>query len=253
MFKIAQINDTHEGITKTKHIKVMLQKLAEEDFDVLVHCGDYCGGMTGHKTLRTTVQLIRSIFPDKPFASAIGNHDMWSLGYRDCQPSPDIFWDNYKQILEVFAENNVWFLDEQGPYRQNGCTLVGHSGWYANREIIDHSNDFNFLPIGMDGDTQSFLQKRAMDGLWRNMDLLNEEDQKNTLVFVSHFPVIKVDPEDTGFDLWSWSAALGDNLQTQYGIKTFLNGHAHQHHQGPLRWETGTDYNKPKYQIIEVA
>ena len=224
----------------------MLQRLSKEDFDVLVHCGDYSGGTTGHKTLRSTVDSIRQ-FISKPFVSVIGNHDLWCGSVKHKKPSPETFLKNYESILQTFKKNNVWFLDEDGPYRQNGCTLVGHSGWYQNNNIINESNDFYFLPHALEGDTNRYLQKRAMDGLWRNLDLLNPTDKN--IVFVSHFPVIKIN-NDPGFDKWSWSASLGDALQNQYGIKTFLNGHAHQEHKGPIRWETGSDYHKPKYQII---
>lgn len=254
MLRIAQINDTHEGITKPKTIRHLLLKLKEEKFDLLLHCGDYCGGIMGYKTVRSTVKLIREIFPDKPYVTVIGNHDYWCMNKGGQQyTSPASFFENYAKILQIFSQYKVWFLDQQGPYRQNDVVLVGHSGWYMNRQIMSESNDFLYLPIGINGDTQSYMLKRAMSGLYRNLDeLTDEEKKKKTLVFVSHMPVIKTPTCDASFDIFGWSASLGEMLQRDYGIKYFFNGHAHQEHKGPLRWESGSDYFKPKYQIVEI-
>jgi len=255
MLRIAQLNDTHEGLTKRKVIRRLLLKLKQEQFDILLHCGDYSGGRNGCKLVKSTVGLIRDIFPEVPFVSVIGNHDYWSMAKlrRNSYTSPELFYQNYANILQTFADNNVWFLDTQGPYRHGDYVIVGHSGWYSNSKIIKWSNDFGFLPIGLDGDTQHYMLKKAMDGLYKNLDALTDEDTKRTLVFASHFPVIKTNEYDLGFDRFSWSASLGENLHSQYGINYFFNGHAHQYHNGPLRYETGTDYYNPKYQIVEIG
>lgn len=264
MLRIAQLNDTHEGITTTKTIRKLLLKLKQEHFDILLHCGDYSGGVNGCKTLGSTVRLIRDIFPDKKYVTVIGNHDYWSMDTRIFRShdaasnhkvvtTTELFHKNYESILQTFKDHDVWFLDQQGPYRLGDYVLVGHSGWYANSEIVCVSKDFKYLPYGMDGDTNRYMYKRAMDELHKNLDALTPVDREKVLLFVSHFPVIKEGPENAGYDLFSWSASLGDFLQEDYGVRWFFNGHAHQDHTGPLRWETGTDYYKPKYRIVEIS
>lgn len=258
MLRIAQINDTHLGLTKLKSIRKMLLKLKEEEFDLLLHCGDYCGGSQGYKTLGSTVRLIREIFPDKPYVTVIGNHDYWSKPepapqwWKIKYPPVEQFEKNYNKILEIFKEHKVWFLDEDGPYRLERYVIFGHTGWYANSLVVEESNDFFNLPYGIDGDTQQYMYRRAQKGLYRNLDLLTDDDRKKELIFVSHFPVIKTDKCDDSFYLWSWSSLLGDVLQEDYSVKWFFNGHAHQEHKGPLRWESGSHYKKPKYQIVSI-
>lgn len=264
--RIAQISDTHQGTTKSKTIKACLGKMGLEDFDIILHNGDYSGGSKGHAALKLTVDMIREIFPDKPYVTNIGNHDYWCRfrnvrrKSRDTWGRPEFnnpplqnYTDNYQRVLEVFEKNDVHFLDTDGPFRFQDCVIVGHSGWYANPNIHLHTQDLNFLPLGIEGDTHRWMQKQAMDGLYKNLDCLTEEDKTKTILFSSHFPVIKNAEVDPGFDVFAWSAHIGDWMQEEYGIRYFFNGHAHQSHKGPLKYECGSDYFNPKYHIVEVS
>jgi len=265
MIKVLQTSDTHEGITKRKHIENLSRDISQEDFDILLHNGDYAGGSLGYKLLRSTVQILRKHNPDKPFVTVIGNHDYWcrtrstkqhtdKYGTRAFRnPKRDDYDQNYAEICKTFKDNNVHFLDEDGPFRLGGCVLFGHSGWYHNPGVVTVSNDFKFLPLLVEGDTQRWLQKKAQDGLYRNIDLLTEADKQKVLCYVSHFPVIKTEENDHMFDLLSGSVALGEWLQEDFGVRYFFCGHAHQLHKGPLRYESGSDYNEPAYHIVEVS
>lgn len=255
--KLCQISDTHLGITKEKAIRRLCQDIAAEEFDVLVHCGDYCGGQVGHKTLRKTVEIIREYLPGIPFVSVIGNHDFWSgVGRGKSNPGLYDFTDNYEKIVTCFKTHNVHFLDKDGPYQHPAFprhTIIGNSGWYLNPR--PPTNDENFLPIGIEGDTNRYLLRQADAGLIAHTNAIRDRWQNgaDTLIFVSHFPVVNSGPDyKGGFELFSWDAHISKFLQEDWRCKHFLNGHAHQLHKGPLRWECGSDYYKPSYQIIEV-
>jgi len=256
--KIAQMSDTHMGITKPKSLRKMFNKMKngreENPFDIILHNGDFCGGTKGYKTVNGTILLLREFFPDTPIVANIGNHDFWWLGYKDKNrrdenwkyfyPSYHDFCENYEKILAIFKTHNIHFLDEDGPYRHKdfpGTVMVGHTGWYNNPKF---TNDYNFLPIGLEGDTYNYMVRRAQNGLYKNLDLLTEKDTK--VLFSSHFPVIA--PSD-----WGWFSSIADMMTRDYGTTFFFCGHAHELHQGPLRWECGPDYHKPAYQIVDTA
>jgi len=266
--KVLQLNDTHEGQTKSSKLRKFIKKVAQEEFDVLLHNGDYCGGFKGHKTVNSTLKLIREFIPDKPFVSVIGNHDFWMgnteyphSSWKHRHPSLLDFQENYRKIQDSFKKYNVHFLDQDGPYRHPDfkVTIVGHSGWYHHPNPIEHINDFYWLPYGIEGDTHRFLQKAATNGLEKNLALLTEEDRQREIVFASHFPVILAKPSnptkydwEKGFSIFCGNPFIGQMMQDDYGCRYFFNGHAHQLHRGPLRYETGTDYAKPAFHIVEV-
>ncbi|CAB5221238.1 MPP_superfamily domain containing protein [uncultured Caudovirales phage] len=253
--KVCQTSDTHLGITPPKALAKMFRKMKEGDasgkepFDVFLHNGDYCGGTNGARSVATTVKMFRELFPDKPFITNIGNHDYWYIARRPKgsvhkNPSASDFYNNLEKIGEVFTANNVHFLDEDGPFRFNGFTFVGHSGWYAATNPA--TNDAKYLPHGLSGHTHANLQKTAMNGLERNLSLLNETDIN--VAFSSHFPVIG-EADDIGLQKYGGLLSIGDHMQAAYNCRFFFCGHAHQYHDGPLRYECGPDYGKPAYKI----
>lgn len=247
-------SDTHLGLTKISAIRRMFLDLRDENPDIIVHCGDYSGGKIGHEKVKLTCELMREIFPDTPIISVTGNHCKWSgqgkrIGRDEfgdkvyARPHLVNFQHNESEIVDCFKKHRVHFLDNDGVYRHPGfpCyAFVGHTGWYHKRP---NSNDFNFMPMGIEGDTHYFLLKMAENELMQNLQGLTDDDVVRILV--THFPVI--DPQDFG-----WSEKLGKILQEQYGISYFLNGHAHQRHNGPLRFESGSDYYLPRYLIMNI-
>lgn len=252
MLRIGLTSDTHIGITTAKAIRKMLLEMREQAPDVIVHAGDFCGGHVGYRSVRSTCRLMREVFPDTPIVAVLGNHDSWSRKPRDpareagwveisrVTPPLYAFTKNMAEIRKAFATWNVHFLDDAGPFRFRGTTFVGSTGWYAK---FVATNDLAHLPNGLGGDTFRHMQKEAEITLQRNLDLLTDADTYR--IFVSHFPVIN--PADFG-----WSEKLGEILIADYGIKKFFNGHFHQRHEGPLKYESGSDYGKPRYLMVEA-
>lgn len=268
--RIAQISDTHIGITTEGQLKAMLKRLQQDPkgFDVLVHCGDYGGTWEGAPCVKRTVRLMRKAFPDKPIVSTIGNHDYWcksskrkrveywdgSVKYVKQAPGPDDFYANLGVIAATFKEAGIHYLDKDGPYTHPdflGITLLGASGWYTN--LNPSTRDAQCMPIGMHGNTHQFILKSTEGDLRRSEDQLGPWGPGRQLVFVSHFPVVNTGNDYKGaFESFSWGEFWSKYFIQEYGCRHFLCGHAHQLHYGPLRYECGPDYYRPAYQIIEI-
>ncbi len=270
--KVCQISDTHIGITTEGQLKVMLKKAAAENPDILVHCGDYGGTFEGGKCVKRTLKLMRKYFPNTPILSTIGNHDYWCVSskrkkvvawdgthkyVKNGAPGPEDFIANLEYIRAAFKEFDVHFLDKDGLYVHgdfSSVVFIGASGWYNNPN--PPTNDRRWLPIGLDGDTNRSILKATEDDLFRHeaaLQLRGKFTADQTLIFVSHFPVVNAGRDYKGaFEDFSWRHSLCEYFNETYGCKHFLCGHAHQLHKGPLRWECGPDYYNPTYQIIEV-
>lgn len=262
--KIALLSDWHIGQTKDKTIQKAFAEIATYEPDLIVNAGDNNGGWYGAKAVHTIHMRLREAMPDTPVVACLGNHDFWvrgrkhgndffnyssnTPGYR--RPAPDVWLRNYQDILDTFKKFNIHFLDLDGPYRDPehaGIAVFGHTMWYENS--APPSNDAYFMPVGYEGDTHAYLRSTAYKQVYESIDKLTENDK--TIIFVSHFPVIKTD-NDYDFHIWSGSESFGHYLQDDVGVQYFLNGHAHQLHKGPVRWEAGSDYGFPKFIIIDV-
>jgi hypothetical protein len=270
MVRVAQISDTHIGITTEGQLKKMFRELKKEEFDILVHCGDYCGTTNGAKCVARTVKLMREFFPDKPILSTIGNHEYYcntnkrvptksptgrTTYVKPAHPTLLDFHKNLEGIQKVFKDANIHYLDKDGIYIHpnfHDVIFIGASGWYTNPN--PRTNDKLWMPIGIDGDTNRYLLKSTESDLFSSeAELAKIYEPYKTVVFVSHFPVIKAGNDYKGaFEEFSWSEAIGNFFIREYNCKYFLNGHAHQLHKGPLRYECGPDYCKPAYQIIDI-
>lgn len=264
--KILLTSDTHIGITYPSAIEKMLQEAVAEKPDMIIHAGDYSGGLIGHRGVTSTVKLIRKYFPETTYLSTIGNHDYWIRGarikndpvdemflgpqYRN--PSLSQFNSNLKKIEDTFHKHNVIFLDNC-PLITDEFIFIGVSGWYNHPR--PRTNDQRYLPIGIEGDTNAFLLKQSWTKLEAHIEYIKEFNLPagREVVFISHFPVVNTGPDyKGGFEEFCWDAKLVPFLQEELGVKKFINGHAHQLHTGPLRYESGSDYYLPKYTVIEV-
>lgn len=251
--RILQISDTHLGITTDGELKVMFREAAKEDFDVIVHCGDWSGQLYAAPTVRETLRLMRKYLHDsKPIVATLGNHDYWCNPHRrggvvtlaDHQA-------NISRIRSIFTEYGVHYLDDDGVYTEGKVHILGSIGWYATP--YPSTNDRLHIPNYI-GDTEAgrYISHTSEQSTMDSLDIYQAIRQDgDVLVYVSHFPVIDVGG-DAHFKDFGGRTSLGDLIREDYGCSYFLNGHSHQRHEGPLRWEAGPDYRKPRYQVIEI-
>lgn len=253
MLKVALTSDLHLGITKEKSIRKILKKIAAEKPDLYLNCGDYNGGWHGWRPVRTISRLEKELLPEETRrAACLGNHDYWyrsdstkaNRGTGASNPGP-VAWDlNYEKIKQAYAESDVHFFDEQGLLYVKDWVFAGHTGWYGRLELV--TNDCHYIPHGYEGDTHKYMQKRAYQGVCDQLDRLLPAEKKRA--FVSHFPVM----------MYGWehghggSPSLGRNLSEEWGFTKFFNGHMHARHEGPSRYEAGSDYGEPNYLIVEL-
>lgn len=254
--KIAHITDTHLGITSMSSLRKMFIQIADEykrgRFDLLVHTGDYCGGALGSKSVNSTIKELREHY-DGPIVSTIGNHDYWSGGTLEG------FATNMNAINYTFEKYDVHFIDNDGIYVHPDfpdVKILGCAGWYTN--LYPPTNDCMHLPKTIEGvNPNAYLANQSYRCLDRQMEELDKTyDTSDTVVFISHFPVIKVPHKNDykgSFEDFCWSERIGDLMNTVYGCKYFLNGHAHQLHEGQaMRYEPGTDYGNPRYRVWTI-
>jgi len=262
--RIALTSDLHLGITKDKSIVKMLQKLKHEKPHVLVIAGDFNGGKIAHRAIKTIAKILRKELPEIPMVAVLGNHDYWTVGkklpddgfYKSyLNPSVRTFDNNYNTICSIMKEHNIKLLEEDKLYVHSNfqnVKFIGHGGWYKNPN--PPTNDKNFLPIGIQGNTNNYLYNRAMKSLQDSIDELDKiYTEGDKVIFVSHFPVVNTGNDYKGaFEDFSWNSSIQNILNSKYNCIDFLCGHAHQKHIGPLRYESGSDYYSPDYIIIEV-
>jgi predicted MPP superfamily phosphohydrolase len=228
--RIGILNDTHLGITSKKVVQQCIHALAVIKPDIIIHAGDFSGGMMGYGALGVTCRMLRREFPEIPILAVLGNHDLWA----GKNPTVSSFTRNKNLCVKAFSDNNIHFLDEKGVYRIGGVTFMGHTGWY---NTVPDSNDWLYIPRYMEGDTHSLLQKQAHSALEAQLASLIKEDEN--IVFVSHFPVRDCNP-------WDGNPNMGTLLSEQYGVKYFISGHSHGLLKGPVHFRTATDYYKPQ-------
>lgn len=258
--KIAQFSDWHRGITTDGQIKVQLKEMAKPAPDILINCGDNTGTTVGWRCTKVLAEMVRDVFPTTPILWTNGNHDLWCAEPKKKQRFPAMkdFDENLKKIQDILREQNIHYLDKDGVYQHPDFPKIffmGAMGWYNNPN--PPTNDCNFLPYGVSGSTNRHILLETEKDVWRNEEGLTTFDlTRDQLVFISHFPVVKVGEEGDwkgSFEDFSWNEGIARHFQEFYNCKYFLNGHAHALHQGPLRWESGSDYKDPKFQIIKIG
>ena len=259
MAKIALTTDTHYGISpKTCLIlEKFLIKLASEDFDVLIHTGDWIS----HKQaqMEKVFKLFRKHI-NKPILGVLGNHDLWdqdSWGHNNKRA--------YKQTLQSYEEMKVQqrslmqqyeidYLQDLYPYIfEDKVAIYGFDGWY--HYLPPPSNDHYFMPQFIKNcPADQYLNYRAyktLDAILLHLDELKISKPHLKTVCVTHHPPYNFDP------VWLSMSANPQFMEViSEKFNYFFVGHSHKNEdwlKGSCRVvNAGSDYNRPNYKIIEV-
>jgi len=168
-------------------------------------------------------------------------HVTGNCWFKAGRPSVDEFAEGWEHLCQIMKDYNVWFLDEDGPMRVAGFTFVGGMGWY--KALNPPVNDTYYLPISLY--PHDSMMKWSLKKIVDNLALINGLNDPN-VVFCTHFPVLQKHE-------LSGDPNLGLHLMQEYNCRTFMNGHAHALHEGPLQWESGSDYGRPNYIMIDLT
>lgn len=245
--KILLLNDTHKGISNNtdKIHQKFFQVLAKEEFDVMVHAGD----MTANKQkgVRRTFEQMRDVAGKRPVLAVRGNHDYWQHNRR-------FGWLDFDALLEQHREwaklNDITLLDEDGVYETDTVFIGGFTTWYMDSK--PGTNDYNW----MDALTPSceevgrFLQKKEHHTL-NILSVRLQDAIGKTRVVVSHMPIFGHQRDQ------QYTSNFNNQIALKGNCEYYLCGHSHrfidgEEHFWAKTYQTGSDYDKPRYSIIEV-
>ena len=248
MVKILLLNDTHKGMTNNtdKIHQKFFNKIAKEEFDVIIHAGDMASNKQKH-VLRTFEQM-REVAGERPILAVRGNHDYW-------QDDRKHGWLDFYQLLEQHREwaalHNIVLLDEGGSFETNNVFISGFATWYY--DIKPGTNDCNWMDeMTPDGQIVNHFLKNKESETLNTLNIILEEKLGATRVVVSHMPVFG-DHRDQ-----KYTSSFNNQLALKGNCEYYLCGHSHKIYEGEEHfwakvYQTGSDYDKPKYQIIEVV
>ena len=257
MLKIALTCDSHYGFSeKTPRVlDRFLKKLVKEEFDVLVHCGDWIS----HKQsqFEKVFKLFRKyIHPLKPILSVRGNHDFWnrddSLRYRGIpKPTYESMDLSHKELMEKYG---IIYLQDKSPYIDpSGVIFWGFDGWYNT--LPPPSNDKYFMPqYAQSCPIDVYLEHRAsksLDAILLSVDQIKKDKPDCKTVCVTHHAPYTFDERYRGMCA---NPKYLDFITEKFDY--FFVGHNHQEESwekyGCYIHNSGSDYDNPKYKIIEV-
>jgi len=274
---VALTSDIHIGsMVQQSTILKRLRQIKEFSPAVYLNLGDDNGGWLGYKASRTVSRMERNILgPDVVIAKCPGNHDYWihagALPYKSnghvrsygTRPPEDVWLKAIETIYTNYKELNIHSFNTEGPLRHGGWTFAGHSFWYEGT-VLPETYDFEYLPYAWDGDTHRNIYRQSYNKFWDNIDKLTPADKN--VVIVTHFPLVGTRftaSANGGQTLVNETSSMAEALMENHPVRAFFNGHMHEKHLGPLRYEAGSNqkvddgrsirYDGPRFLILRLS
>lgn len=267
MVKLMLTSDTHYGMdgkTHAKHLKFwkrVAKAIKEENVQALLWAGDIASFRQRH--FRNSIEMARK-YVSIPILLIRGNHDLW------CGKDPKERGVEFSSLEEVFTKHKQWMTQnfihhlEDSPYVIDDVVICGFDGWYATSN--PDTNDKYWMPKNVQG--QPFVNQYLATKAWKDfqncLDVDTSPFRKSVLV-THHNPygfsplgkcrtvdeLLKVGVEYTGH---------GANLKFLPEIREKFDvlccGHTHgfkdDTREGIQIYNSGSDYNNPKFLVFEV-
>jgi predicted phosphodiesterase len=260
MLRLILTSDTHYGFYPSKTALILnkfVRKLAKENPDVVLHAGDW--GSTKQKEVESCVKMFRRILPETPIVGVLGNHCYGSLDKVGILLS-----DTIHNLKRVFDENNVI-----SHFKQDNVEIFGYNSWYkTNRPPSnDHrwiapltkedaeENFYDWIPLPISRNIHQYLLEKSYLNCQDVCERLKASDAKHKVV-VTHFESIEY-RGDPFYDGMKGSYVEYEMLM-EAGATIICYGHSHRvsdfiNEKGVRVLNCGSDYNEPKFTVIELC
>jgi predicted phosphodiesterase len=261
--KILLTSDTHYGFTPTQTTLILnkfVKSIKKEQPDVILHAGDW--GSSKFKHVEGCVKLFRRELPNIPIVGTSGNHDFWT-GDKPLFLLPDIvslvdaLFATYK-IESYFAAGNVEIFAYNSWYRTN-CPPSNDVQWMPalTQKDAEEDNVYDWIPMigNKSRNIHQYLIEKSYLQCIAVCEKLKQSKAKHKIV-VTHFEAMGDYRGDTRWDGMKGSIVEYEMLM-EAGATIICYGHSHQLHnyineQGVKILNCGSDYNKPKFLVLDL-
>lgn len=239
--RILITSDTHTGFdNKTDHIHRtrMFPAMKEQAPELVIHAGDW--GIRRKENVFKAFRDFRKNFPDIPIIGVLGNHDYWQYG--------TLKKDHQSLIAQINTEaldNGITLLNGFEAYFGK-IVVFGFPGWYGSEPLC--SNDPYNMYKWVDSD--SLLRQQSRE-CFEDAVVFARDSSFSPKICVTHFPPYSMDPQWGGFCA---NQMYFDPLCEKFNY--LIVGHSHQRedffHKGCRVINPGSDYNKPKFVVLDL-
>lgn len=256
--KILSTTDNHYGFTHKTHNILekfytdLYQLGKKEGINVLVNAGDWA--ITKQKQLKNHFELIRKCCPDFIIIGVLGNHDFWTRDHNGSSPyNPVLTYEELVKHQKTWAEKfDIRLLDADWVAIED-VIFCGFDGWYGHYNPPTNDRSQMFFKSN-DPEPFKTLHKKATTDFEKILDVDINEYRKSVLL--THFPWFT---ENQLYKDFCANSQMEPFILEKFDIA--IVGHSHQRVDGQLFknndneclvYNAGSDYNQPKYQIIEI-
>lgn len=250
--KIALTSDIHYGFNgKTDRIfKKFVKELAlNKDIELLIVAGDLASSK--QRNLETAFDILRNAITI-PIVFVRGNHDFWA-GF---DKKIDVQFTSLKQIYDyqngIFKWYNIHHLDT--PFIYKDAQFCGFDGWYGS--LYPQTNDEYWIPkeSGYGPSSMQYLYHKNVKDFDNVKSIDTSKFNKNILI--TH---INITPyKGMTKDPWMMAGPkyFYDEIKNKFDVLCYGHTHLETDHfdkDGNIYvYNSGSDYNKPKYIIIDL-
>jgi predicted phosphodiesterase len=241
--------DLHYGYSiRTHHILDKFFKSLPTDYDYCIVAGDIISHSTPQ--IVPAMELMSKYLKNVRFV--LGNHDYWEINQESRWPTVVKFRDML--VRRIRFANNKKAKDKKilqlkdYPIVTDTHIVLGYNSWYESASPI--SRDKEYMPKIYDKDDQEDVMKRmtikAETALGATIQYAKMHKGKKK-VLVTHMPPYI---EDTYFASMCGQVSHYEKIKSNFDM--LICGHNHSYRNDGFVVNPGSDYDNPKYIIVEI-